>query len=169
MYRDSRHDLFDLFSEFDDAFRSFFADPWGSGRRMLTPGAPGDRPAVRAAAFRPAMEAITRDGNLVLRAELPGVDPSDVEVTLTGNTLVIRGEKKQDLSREDGAFVLREIARGTFERSFTLPEEAVDGDITANHVNGVLEVTIPMKNLPASKRIPVGTGGRKTISSRNAA
>lgn len=167
MFRSTRHDLIDLFTEFDDAFRDFFADPWVGRRLLSAPGPAKVRSDVPAPSFKPAMEAIAREGSLMLRAELPGVDPADVEVTLTGNTLVIRGEKKRDETRQEGNVVLREIARGSFERSFTLPEGAVNGDITANHLNGVLEVTIPLKNLPEVKRIPVG--GKKAITTKSAA
>jgi HSP20 family protein len=140
-------DLFDLFNQFDDHL-GFFALPWRtavSGNR--------DR-------LRPAMEAYTKDGHLVLRAELPGVDPEDLDIALTEGRLTIRGEKKQERVSDEGELHFREIAHGRFERSFELPGDVDPQEIKASHADGILEVTVPFKDAPGARTIPIETGGR---------
>ena len=139
------------------------APVFGMGReldRMLQDRIPvraGGRSA-RTRSFVPAVDSFEREGKIVLRAELPGVEPTDVDVTVEHGVLVLKGEKKNDLEKRDGDSFLRERYHGTFERRFTLPEEA-DGDgIVATASNGVLEIEIPKISKPEPRRIPVRSG-----------
>ena len=96
---------------------------------------------------------ITEDANgFTVMADLPGVDPKAVEVTVDRNILTIRGERNTENSETGTGYKRRERISGAFIRQFTLPE-AVDGNsITASAVNGVLEVRIPKgeRNQPVS-------------------
>jgi len=167
------HDLFDLFHEFDGAFRTYFNEPpvLNATRRMIPAGnqMPQRRDESGEGWFRPAVEAFTKDGNLVVRAELPGVTPENIEVIADGRTLTIRGEKKDERTTGDETTHIREFVSGRFERSFTLPEDVVQNDIKANHVNGVLELTVPLKKAAEPKRIPIQTSDLRAVSSKNAA
>lgn len=171
MLRDSHH-LFDLFHEFDDAFRTFFNEPPVLSVRRLGPaGSAALQPSTGGEAwFQPAVEAFTRDGSLVVKAELPGVSPEEIEVIADGRTLTIRGEKKDQRETQEGRTFIREVRSGRFERSFTLPEDVAQSDIKANHTNGVLELTVPMKKAVEPKRIAIQSGERGAAKSgRNAA
>ncbi len=168
------HDFFRTFDEiFGDAFGGFDFGPLEtSGRKALpasmcaiapVPSGSGWWPRLASwhGEFYPAVESFTRDGNLVLKAELPGVDPANVEVTVEEGRLVIRGEKKHAREADEARFQVRETRRGTFQRSFTLPEGVKVDGIAASLENGVLEVTVPVEAPEPARRIPVeiGKGG----------
>jgi HSP20 family protein len=83
-----------------------------------------------------------QDGNRVIRAELPGVRPEDVDISLHGNVLSISGERKAEHEEERGGYYIRERSYGSFSRSFTLPQGTDESKIRARFENGVLEVTV---------------------------
>lgn len=94
----------------------------------------------------PAMPSIDVEDTkkkLVVSAELPGVDEKDVELTLVGDVLTIRGEKKYDHEEEDGDRYYVERRCGAFSRQVRLPFEAGDEDIDAKFNKGVLTIEIP--------------------------
>lgn len=103
----------------------------------------------------PAIESVRKGGNLVVRAELPGVDPKDVEISVTGNLLTIKGERKMDeeVKRED--YYMREIGYGSFERTLTLPEGANTEKIKANYKKGLLEITMPAEAVVKGKKVHI--------------
>ena len=76
-------------------------------------------------------------------ADIPGVKPEDIEISLHRGVLTVRGERKTDESMEDGNFTRRERYRGTFSRQFNLPDTADEETVSARSTNGVLEITIP--------------------------
>lgn len=162
-----RHSMFDemstLFRSFDNLFQSALQDVGGFSRMPRLLVAP--RHEAEETALVPAVESFTRDKNVVLRAELPGVDPEKVEITVEGNRLILRGEKESRRKEEDRDFWYQEVAYGRFERSFVLPEGVKAEDVKASFQNGVLEVTFPAKDLPETKRIPItaGPSGKKQI------
>jgi len=89
----------------------------------------------------------------VIRAELPGVDPKDVDVSVAGRNLTIKGERKApEVPRDDRLF--SEIVYGRFERTVTVPEGLNDDRIKAVWHNGMLEITIPVSQLQP-KKVPV--------------
>ncbi|GAA1118970.1 Hsp20/alpha crystallin family protein [Nesterenkonia jeotgali] len=115
----------DPFALIDDVFRSVRA--------------PSMDAAQRQAGFVPAVDA-HRDGeDLVLRADLPGVDPEkDVAVELTGRTLTVSGERRSETEAEG----LREVRYGSFSRTVTLPGEVSSDAISASYESGVLTVRV---------------------------
>jgi HSP20 family protein len=92
--------------------------------------------------WAPAVDATTKDGNLVIRAELPGVKPEDVDISLHENVLTISGERKAEQEEERGGYYIRERRYGSFSRSFTLPQGTDESKVRARYENGVLEVTV---------------------------
>jgi HSP20 family protein len=92
--------------------------------------------------WAPAVDATTKDGNLVIRAELPGVKPEDVDISLHENVLTISGERKAEQEEERGGYYIRERRYGSFSRSFTLPQGTDESKVRARYDNGVLEVTV---------------------------
>lgn len=105
--------------------------------------------------WAPSFDVLDGEKDVTVRAEIPGVDPKDVEVTVSGNLLTISGEKK-DFREEKGKQVWRsECSYGSFRRSVELPE-GVDADkVTAEHANGILTVRVGKSKAAAAKRIPV--------------
>jgi HSP20 family protein len=118
--------------------------------------------------FVPAVEWLTRGKQLVLRAELPGVDPEQVEVIVEGRQLTLRGEKRSAHESEPDAKVYyRELVHGRFERTFTLPEGIKADQVKAVFTQGVLEITMPAEGfVPATSKVTVQVddgGSRKRI------
>ncbi len=99
--------------------------------------------------WRPVVDVVEKDGNLILRAELPGVDQKDIELKLEGNVLTLKGERKLEHEENRDNYRRIESSYGAFARSFTLPESVERDKIRADYKNGVLTVTIPQK--PESK------------------
>ncbi len=92
--------------------------------------------------WAPSIDVVTKDGDLVIRAELPGVKQEDVDITLQDNVLTIAGERKAEEEEERGGYYIRERRYGSFSRSLTLPEGVDESKIHARYEDGVLEVTV---------------------------
>jgi HSP20 family protein len=105
--------------------------------------------------WAPPVDIYEHDGTLVLKAELPGIDPKDVDVRVENNVLTLRGERKfdQEVKRESCHRVER--AYGTFTRSFTLPNVVDTGNIKAEFKDGVLRVTLPKREEAKPKQIQI--------------
>jgi HSP20 family protein len=102
-----------------------------------------------------------QEGNeLVVRAEMPGIDPdNDVEITITDHMLRLRAERRQEKRTEGKAGFRSEFSYGAFTRSVPLPTSATESDVKASYVDGILEVRIPFDSAEAeSRRIPVNRG-----------
>jgi HSP20 family protein len=128
--------------------RGFF-DPLSEMNRMLDDvfGGLTRRPASQQRAqqlteWAPAIDVVTKDGDLVIRAELPGVNQQDVDITLQNNVLTISGERKSEQEEERQGYYVRERRYGSFSRSLTLPEGVDESKIHARYENGVLELTV---------------------------
>lgn len=108
-------------------------------------------------AWVPAVDVFENQEGIKLVAELPGVKPEDVKISLENNALTLRGEKKQ-VAEEQAERVHRyERTYGTFERVFTLPS-TVDADrIEANYENGILTIALPKVERARPREIPVTT------------
>src|SRR5262245_31462543 len=109
--------------------------------------------------WTPSVEVFERDNNLVVRAELPGLDNEDVKVELTDDGLVIKGERRREHEeRREGGY-RSEIVYGRFYRLIPLPEGANIDQAQARMNNGVLEIMIPMAETRRQPRsIPVESG-----------
>lgn len=92
-------------------------------------------------AWSPVTDVLARGRNLVIRAELPGVEHEDLEVTYSNGTLTISGERHAD-EGEDVTYYTKERSWGHFRRGMTLPEGISNEDISATFGDGLLEVTI---------------------------
>jgi HSP20 family protein len=105
--------------------------------------------------FSPAMEVYSNDEACIVRLSLPGVDPKKVDVTVTGQTLTVRGERRRPEDVSEDRLYVSEIPYGRFERIFTLPE-AVDGEkVKASYINGVLEIRMPLKEAAKPRRVEI--------------
>jgi HSP20 family protein len=116
----------------------------------------GDRHVI---GWVPAMETFAKDGNYCVRLDLPGVDPKDVEVSVVGDSLVVRGERKQTQEIKDQDLHYREISYGRFERALTLPKGTNPEKIAARYENGVLEISMPLSEALAGRKVPIQIAG----------
>jgi HSP20 family protein len=102
------------------------------------------------------VEEYREDGALVVRADLPGIDPDkDVELTVAGGMLHIEAERRKEEKREEKGYVRREVRYGSLSRSLPLPEGVTEADISATYKNGVLEIRIPEPKHQEAKKIAI--------------
>ena len=121
------------------------------------PGRPVDHPAAEAPAqWMPSIDVREEAARFVILADLPGIDPQQIEIQMDKGVLTIQGERKADEAVEGGRFSRIERRHGGFRRSFALPDSADADGISAHGSNGVLEVVIPKKPDLAPRRIQVG-------------
>jgi HSP20 family protein len=112
-------------------------------------------PGELEASYSPAIESYVKDGNLVIRADVPGVEPKDIELSVLGNVLIIKGERKQQNEVKKEEYIRRETSYGSFERRLTLPEGTDPERIKASFKNGVVEIMMPVSKELTAKKIPL--------------
>ena len=137
---------------FSPGSRSMFRGLDGLHRDIdaLFDGVFGSRDVAPATDWTPRVDTFVKDDTLVVRADLPGVDPKEVDISLEGNVLTVSGERKAE--HEDADY--REVSYGRFERRIRVPNGTDAEKITAKYTNGVLEVTVPLPK-PATRKVPV--------------
>ncbi|MFQ5681692.1 MAG: Hsp20/alpha crystallin family protein [Candidatus Binatia bacterium] len=109
------------------------------------------------AEWLPAVETFSKDGKQILRLDLPGVEPKDVEVAMVDDTLIIKGERKSSDEVKEKDYHYRETSYGRFERRLALPN-GVDGNkVQAAYKNGVLEISIRLPAKLTRQSIPIQT------------
>jgi len=145
--------MLSLWSGFDDLFRF---DDFFRGSSFLE----------REGRFVPAVDVLEQDGNYVLKAELPGMKASDVDIRVEGNTLTLSGERNYEHKEESEGYRRLERRYGSFCRSFTLPDNAKADAIEANMSEGVLTLTIPKKESAQPRKIEVRGGSVPELPKR---
>lgn len=98
----------------------------------------------------PSLDVIDRDSEVLVRAEVPGVDKNDISVSLSDNLLTIKGNTSKEIKKEEGDYYRHEISSSSFARSVTVPKNIDASKAVSNLKNGVLEITLP--KLASSKR-----------------
>jgi len=116
-----------------------------------------DQSSVVTSQWTPRVDIKEEDGRFVILADIPGVDPKDIEVSMDKGILSIKGERKTELkeSEANGKFTRIERSYGSFHRRFALPDSADADGITATGRNGVLEIAIPKKPETTPRRIAI--------------
>ncbi len=126
------------FDEFEQLFDRFFGRtglrPWSSPLAGF-----GETLESRL----PAVDLVDRDDELVVRAEVPGVEKKDLDVSMTDNTVTIKGSTSHEEKEEKGDYYRCEISRGTFTRTVTLPCNVDAAKVKATLKDGVLEIVLP--------------------------
>jgi HSP20 family protein len=107
----------------------------------------------------PALDITTTTDELLVKASLPGWQPEDVEITLTGSTLTISGEMREEARREDASWILNEIRRASFSRTLELPEGLIGDRATATYEHGILTLRIPKAEEVKPKQIRITATG----------
>jgi len=111
----------------------------------------------------PPIESYIEDGNLVVRADVPGLEPKDIEISVLHNVLTIKGERKSEKEVKEKNYLRREVSYGAFERRLSLPEGASADQIKATFKNGVIEVSVPVPKEIAGKKIPLEVEAEKKV------
>jgi HSP20 family protein len=114
--------------------------------------------------LEPAIESYVEDDKLVVRADLPGIDPKNVEIAVTGDLLTIKGSREQEREEKDRNFVVKEVSYGSFERSITLPPGVKAEDLKTSYKDGVLELTVPAPKELAARKVPVQVEAQKEVT-----
>jgi HSP20 family protein len=142
-------ELVELDSPFAEFFRTL-SGPWPF--RPLLALTPGKH-------FIPTADVFARNGSLVVRIDLPGVDPKDMHVKVLEGELAVTGERKAEKEIREEGYFRKETTYGFFERHMSVPKGIKESDITAEYEHGVLEITMPKApkpaDLPRAKEIPV--------------
>ena len=133
--------------DIDDLFGRFFA-----------------RPELGRGSGSPPMETYRKDGNYVMKFDLPGVDPKELDVHVEGDLLTVKAERKG----EEKGPEYRETFYGKFERAVRLPHGIKADRITARYEHGVLELVVPLPVELAGKKIPIQIEAGKAIESKAA-
>lgn len=120
-----------------------------------TPGAVEDGSSVATSAWTPAVDIKEEESQFVITADVPGVDPKDMEVTMENGVLTIKGERTVESESEDNGYRRVERLHGTFYRRFALPDYADADKIAATCKNGVLTLTIPKTEAVKPRKITV--------------
>ena len=126
---------------FDPTFRGTSEEDWALG-----------------GSWAPAVDIYEKDGNIVLKAELPGVDPKDVDVRVENNLLTLRGERKFENEVKRDSYHRVERSYGSFSRSFTLPSVVDTANIRAEYRDGVLHMTLPKREEAKPRQIQINVG-----------
>jgi HSP20 family protein len=130
--------------EMDRWFEDFGVPAWGA------------RGAEEAAVWAPPVEVFERGGNLVVRADLPGLNKEDIKVEVTDDGLVIQGERKREHEEKGEGYYRSERSYGRFYRLIPLPDDINLDQVRAQFNNGVLEITAPVPESSKRRReIPI--------------
>ncbi len=125
----------------DRLFDEAFTRPWyGDGGNTLG---------------MPAVDMYQTDDDVIVKATVPGMKPEDIQISVTGDTLTIKGETKEETDNKEKAYHIRERRWGSFERTITLPTNVRSDKAQADFENGVLSITLPKAEDVKPKTITV--------------
>lgn len=118
-------------------------------------GSPSARAGLLDGEWAPAVDVYENDDTVVVKTELPGLSEKDVELTILGDTLTIKGEKKKEEEKKEKHYHRLERSYGSFQRSIMLPSQVAHDKAKASFKNGVLEIEVPKKEEAKPKQIKV--------------
>ncbi len=131
-------------SEMDRLFDRFFGDTWAMARE-----------GFGAAAWAPSIDVAETDTEITIRAEVPGIDAKDIDISLTGQTLTVSGEKKETTETKGANYYRSERRFGSFRRSLQLPTTVDPEKVSATQRDGILMIRLQKRESAVPKRIPV--------------
>jgi HSP20 family protein len=146
------------------ADQKLFRNPWADFERMRREldaifQSSGAESAGRAGAtVFPALNISEDSGHLYVRAEIPGVPASEVEISIEGDTLTIRGERNTCSTEEKHSYHRRELESGRFSRAITLPAKVQVDRIEAKAANGIVTIILPKAEAAMPRQIKVDIG-----------
>jgi HSP20 family protein len=113
------------------------------------------RKGEEAAEWLPSLDVSETKTDIVVKAEVPGMDPKDIDISLSNEVLTIRGEKKQEKEEKDENYHFVERSYGAFTRSLRLPTEVKSEKISASYKNGVLKIVLPKSEEAKKKEVKI--------------
>lgn len=134
----------DLAGDIERMFGRFLGGPWSLGEGLESMGA-----------WTPPMDITETDDKVLIRSEIPGVDPKDISVTVSGGMLTVKGEKKESTEKKGENYYHSERRFGSFQRVVELPASVDPEKVSADYGDGVLKVTLVKKAGSAAKKIPI--------------
>ncbi len=120
------------------------------------------RPLLRG--FSPEMESYTKDNQLVYRLAIPGIEPKDVDLSILGNQVTVKAQRKSPSEVKEEDWQYQGFYYGQFEQTITLPEGSETEKTNATFNNGVLKISVPVAKTHLSRKIEVkqvGSGEQK--------
>lgn len=142
------HERFDLlsdsnfFKEMDQIFEHYFPRRWRHPFRLGWPGTATHQMAPFEGKT-PCVDIIDREADFLIKAELPGVDKKDINITIANNVLTLEANMGKEEKEEKADYYRQEICRGSYQRTFSLPAAVKENEAKASFKNGILELTIP--------------------------
>jgi HSP20 family protein len=121
-----------------------------------TGGEVGDRQT-----WTPAIDVVETDDAIVLKAELAGMDPKDINIEVQDNVLTVSGERRFEEEVREDKFYRIERRYGSFSRSLALPPTADESKVQAKYEDGVLQITVPKAEIAKPKKITVSVSGQE--------
>lgn len=106
-------------------------------------------------AWTPSVDIFENQDKIVLEAELAGMNPEDVDISIENNIITLKGERKFEKNEESENYHRVERSYGSFVRSFTLPRTVVSDEAEANFENGILKVTLPKREEAKARKIEI--------------
>lgn len=143
---------FNPFTDFDRLFDEFLPRSFFRPLRSELANWPN---VSQLEAKLPRVDVVDRDGEIAVRAELPGVDKKDLDITVAENTVTIKGSTSTEEKEEKGDYYRCEISRGSFARTVALPAAVNAEAAKAKFTNGILELTLPKVERAARRTIRV--------------
>lgn len=136
-------DPFDLVTDLQDDMNRLFS----SSLRRSPPGSVGE--------FLPSLEVKEDENQFLLHLDIPGMERKDLDISVTGNTLTVKGERKEEENKKGKGYFYSERRYGSFHRSVELPTEVDADKVAANYKDGVLELVLPKSEKAKPKQIKV--------------
>jgi len=133
-------------------------------RESYSPEAPEE--ALTTTSFAPPVDIYEDEHNITLKLEAPGIDEKDIDVRIDNNTLTVHGERKIEKEEKEENFRRVERQYGSFTRSFTLPSSVDVSQVSADYVQGVLNIKLAKKAEAKPKQIKVNVTGEKTLEAK---
>ncbi len=108
--------------------------------------------------WKPAVDVAETESDITVKAEIPGIDPKDIDISITGDKLTLKGEKKEEKEKVGKCYHRVESSYGSFKRVIDLPVSVDVEKVVAKGENGLLEITLPKKEESKTKKINVKVG-----------
>ncbi|MFN8389866.1 MAG: Hsp20/alpha crystallin family protein [Bdellovibrionota bacterium] len=138
-----QHPISALRSEVDNIFERFFGESFGSPRDLFP------------SAWAPSMDVAETEKDVTLKLEVPGIDPKNIEISVSGRALIIQGEKSEERTDDQKDYYHSERRFGSFRRVLDLPDSVDTESIKAEQKNGVLTISLRKAKPQNTKQIPV--------------
>jgi len=154
-----RWDPLDLFDDMERQFSQIWNSMWPWPSRSFGRSAAPSTQQMRNAAWAPTMDIYEQDGDLVVKADLPGVKKEDIDIELDQDALILKGQRQSENEVREENYYRVERSTGTFYRRLPLPGNVSPDQVKANFNDGVLEVRLPKPEQEQSqrKKIPITT------------